>query len=458
MTRSRLKTTAIALALALLLGGCAENKNSAPKTDNYSDETVTSQNEESSVSSESLSDSSISSSAEELSEDDKELRRILSEILESAQEVDRIFRDIGDGGAKYPELVSNGVDYNGYFYEITEKTRTQPNGLFPVPQTRGEIESLLRRYFTDRTIEYFMDAVHSGAFSTDINGDAVVMDTDTGYFGSAALLDIDGKLYGRSTDDGIFDSIADIKIEDVSVTERTGTSITFNFKTNDPTTSAGVLLYENGSWKFDYFGREGFIPEMPDPADYTAGDKELQAILDELSPGLEIAGWDGYGVYSGDKYKFLFPGQDHAQDYTLMPVGKTANEKNEYPQTVGELELLFLKYFTQQRVDGYMTGVCKAAMSENPDGRYTVVPETENLYCQFIEIDGKMYVRNNYVGGAGTPVLSTAQIMEKSEDRIKFSYVHSSMEGYFSTEGLIKYERGGWRLSYCFSGFVLDDH
>lgn len=460
MTRSYLESMAIALACALLLGGCAEKQNSAPKTENYSDEASATQSEESeksSVSSESSPDSSASSSSEYLTEEDKELRLILSEILQSAQEVDRIFRDIGDSGAKYPELVSNGVDYNGVFYQITEKTRTQPNGLFSVPQTRDGLETLLRKYFTDRTIEYFMEAIHPGKFSTDINGNTVVMDTDTDHSGSAALLDIDGKLYGRSTEDGIFDSIADIKIEDVNVLKKTENSIMFHFQTDDPTTSVGVLLYENGSWKFDYFGGQGFIPEMPNLADYTAEDKELQAILDELSPAIEIAGWDGYGV-EGSRYEFLFPESDYAADYSLMPVGNTSNGKIEYPQNISELEELYLEYFTQECVDGYMAGVCKATMSENPDGTYTVVPEDKNSYRQFVEINRKLYVRTNYVGGSGTPVWSTAQITEKSEDRIKFSYVHSSMADYYNAEGLIKFERGGWRMSYSsHHGFVLDD-
>lgn len=463
MTRSHLKSTAAALACALLLGGCAVKQDPAPNTDisapNYSDEASTTQSKESSGSSEngeSSPDSSASSSSEYLTENDKELRLILSEILEGAQEVERIFRDVGDSGAKYPELSGNGVDYNGYFYEITEKTRTQPGGLLSVPQTRDELETLLRRYFTDRTIEYFMEWIHPGKFTTDINGNTVVINTDQ--YGNAALLDIDGKLYGRSSESYSFDALDDIKVEDANVLERSETSIMFHFYADYPENRIGVILYEDGSWKFDCFGGQGFIPEMPNPADYTAEDKELQAVLDELSPGLEIAGWDGYGVYGGDEYKFLFPGEDYEQDYTLMPVGKAKNEKIEYPQTIDELKSLFLEYFTQQCVDGYMTGVCKATMTENPDGTYTVVPEDEKSYRQFVEINGKIYVRTNYVGGSGTPVWSTAQITEKSGDRIKFSYVHSGLGDYYNAEGLIKYERGGWRMSYSsHHGFVLDD-
>lgn len=467
MTRSHLTISAIALSCALLLGGCGENRNSAPRTDisdsNYSDEASTTQSEESSDSSESgksssvsSSDGSASSSFEYLTEDDKAVREILSEILPGAQEIARLFHDVGTDGARYLELCGNGVDYNETFYEITENSRTQPNGLFPVPQTRDELEALLRRYFTERTIDRFMEDVHSGKFTTDINGDTVVIDTAE-YPGGAALLDIDGKLYGLSRESGVFESIGKIKIEDVNSLERTDTSIMFHFDNDDQWDRIGVILFENGSWKFDYFGRRGFIPEMPDPATFTDEDKELQAILDELSPAITIAGWDGYGVYGGDKYQFIFPGEKYAEDYNSMPVGKTYDPKIEYPQTIAELEELFLKYFTQQRVDEYMACVCKATMSENSDGTYTVVSEDENSYCQFLEIDGKLYVHTIYRGGAGEPVPGTAQIIEKTDDHIKFSYIHSSMAGYFSDEGLIKYERGGWRMSYHFRGFILDD-
>lgn len=477
MTTSHLKSAAIALTLALLLGGCSENGNSAPGTGisepNYFDETSTTQSEsslsssesgdssndssEGSESTESSSDGSASSSFEYLTEDDKAVREILSEILPGAQEIARLFRDVGTDGASYLELSRNGIDYNGAFYEVTENSRTQPNGLFPMPQTSGEIEQLLRRYFTERTIDRFMEDIHPGKFTTDLNGYTVVMDIGDKYLGSAALLEIDGKLYGRSREIAAFESIGKIKVEDVNSLERTDTSIMFHFDNDDQWDRIGVILFENGSWKFDYFGRAGFIPEMPDPAEYTDEDRELQAILEELSPAVTIAGWDGYGVYGGDKYQFIFPGEKYAEDYNSMPVGKTYDPKIEYPQTIAELEELLFKYFTRQRVDEFMAGVCKATMSENSDGTYTVVPEDENSYCQFLEIDGKLYVHTIYRGGAGEPVPGTAQIIEKTDDHIKFSYIHSSMAGYFSDEGLIKYERGGWRMSYHFRGFILDD-
>lgn len=476
MTTSHLKSAAIALTLALLLGGCSENGNSAPGTGisepNYSDETSTTQSESSlsssesgdssndssdgSESTESSSASSTSSTVEYLTEDDKAVREILSEILPGAQDIARIFHDVGTDGAKYPKLVQNGVDYDGVYYEVTENSRTQPNGLFSVPQTRAEVESLLRRYFTERTIDRFMKDIHPGKFTTDTNGDTVVIDTDK-YPGIAALLEIDGKLYGRSRESSFFDALDDIKVEDATVLERSETSIMFHFYADYPRNRIGVILYENGSWKFDCFGSVGFIPEMPDPATFTDEDKELQAILNELSPAITIAGWDGYGVYGGDKYQFIFPGEKYAEDYNSMPVGKTYDPKIEYPQTIAELEELLFKYFTRQRVDEFMAGVCKATMSENSDGTYTVVPEDENSYCQFLEIDGKLYVHTIYRGGAGEPVPGTAQIIEKTDDHIKFSYIHSSMAGYFSDEGLIKYERGGWRMSYSDNGFVLDD-
>lgn len=476
MTTSHLKSAAIALTLALLLGGCSENGNSAPGTGisepNYSDETSTTQSESSlsssesgdssndssdgSESMESSSASSTSSTVEYLTEDDKAVREILSEILPCAQEVARIFDDIGTDGARYLELSRNGVDYNGAFYEITDDSRTQPNGLFPMPQTRDEIETLLHRYFTERTIDRFMKDIHPGKFTTDTNGDTVVIDTDK-YPGIAALLEIDGKLYGRSRESSFFDALDDIKVEDATVLERSETSIMFHFYADYPRNRIGVILYENGSWKFDCFGSVGFIPEMPDPATFTDEDKELQAILNELSPTITIAGWDGYGVYGGDKYQFIFPGEKYAEDYNSMPVGKVYDSDIEYPQNIAELEKLFLEYFTQKEADGYMTSTCKATMTENSDGTYYVVPEGEISDRQFIEIEGKLYVRTNYRGSAGEPVPNTAQVIEKTDDHIKFSYIHSSMAGYFSDEGLIKYERGGWRMSYYFRGFVLDD-
>lgn len=451
MKRSRLRSAAPALAIALLLGGCSKEENPV-SSDYFSDEASTTQSENSSSSSESV-ESSSTSSVRELSADDQALRLILSEILEGAQEVDRLFRGgLATDGAKYHGLLANGEVSRNEFYEITENARTQPNGLFPAPRTRDEIEQLLRRYFTDRTIKYYMDLIHSGKFSTDSDGNTVVTDDNDDFFSFASLLEIDGKLYGRSGYD-TYRTLSNIKLDDTIVTERTDTSIKFIYREHDGKYTDGVLLYENGSWKFDFFGWFGFIPEMPDPATYTDDDKELQAILDELEPGRTICEWRFFGARTPDRFDFHIQPGGYDETYFLLPLEEATSAGDiYYPQTIDELEQLLLKYFTRNMVDNsFMSNACKGIMTENPDGTYTVTLDPECgkyiKYPMFLEIDGRMYSLYSMRDLMPDVIWNTAQIIEKTDSFIRFKYIESALGEYYEEEGLIKYERGGWRLN-----------
>lgn len=398
-------------------------------------------------------------------EEDLELQKILKDLVANAEEIDRMFNYMSIM-EKEPDLKigSQSDDY----YLITDDVKTEPNGLHSVPQTCEEMEMLIRRYFSSRAAKSYIQQISKGAVIRVAGGSTELkLENENGY---GIFVEADGKMYRSYFYRDWTGTNLGINVKTAKVISKTDRSIEFSYwgydyafdydyDDDDGSVYAerrGALVNEDGVWKIHYFCYDGFVPQIP--AEYTEQDLELQEILADLAPeGELIANWIGYGC-DGPYYKFYINGDEYADLFNLLPIGKTPDGKMEYPQTLEELEELMLQYLTQELVDNNMKGACKGTMTENPDGTYSVsVVEGNTYYCNFIEIDGRIYVLCPQRGGeVGSPVWDTAKIIEKTEDHIKFSYTHCDIGGYHPDEGLIKYERGGWRLSYSWRGFVLD--
>lgn len=388
------------------------------------------------------------------SEDDKELQKILKELVTNAEEIHGMFNFMSTYGEPYSFRIDETTELE--LYRIPEDQRTEPTGIYAIPQTYDGMRELLLTAFTKNAADKYMELVGKGSAAENPDG-TFSFKYDEGYEKAwPTFVEIDGKMYRTN---GRVGRDLGIDIGSASVTRKTDDIIEFTYEYIDSygNTSGvedGFIINEGGGWKLNYYDHLRFQPI------FTEEDLELQAILAELAPGGElIAGWVGYGCYDPDHtYRFKFSDSDeYGSEFDLIPVGKASDSGIEYPRTCEELETLMLKYLTQEIVDGIMTGVCKGTMTENPDGTYTVVVESEPTYHNFIEIDGRLYVEDKARGGAGVPVWDSAKIIEKNDSYIKFTYFHDYIAGYNQKEGLIKYERGSWRLSYNWRGFVLDN-
>ena len=333
------------------------------------------------------------------------------------------------------------VDYSGPYYLTTDEDRTQPNGLFAMPKTKSELEDLLLTTFTRRAAQSFMNYVGEGILVTDTDGSTVINETSKSY-GSKTFLEIDGRLYHDMYGSGLKWYCDPKTAHIISKTDKT---IRFSYSGNgDWDESTGVIIYEDGGWKLDYFnGNIGFIPELP--TEFTEEDNELNNILNELSAVESLCGLFYNGAFTGQYVVFKSPNDPdgYGYDYSLLP-------KDEwYPQSCEEIRERLLKYFTEEIAADFMRRTDKGTMTENPDGTFTVTTDSGDEYFSvFLEIDGQMYVRTPAKGGPAMPVWGTAQVIEKTSDEIKFSIIYEMYNDFFLAKGSIKYERGGWRLGY----------
>lgn len=193
------------------------------------------------------------------------------------------------------------------------------------------------------------------------------------------------------------------------------------------------------------------------PSEFTEEDLELQNILEQLSPGEELRNRFLYG-FDGTEYTFTFNyDPEFDGSYILVPAGKSQSGLM-YPQTRDEMFKLLLKYFTFNAADSFMDEVQGVAADKNPDGTYSVISIVDASFPTFIATKDGMYRRKAEAqAGGAVPLWNTARVISKTEDSIKFSYVIDETGEYRSSEGLIKLERGGWRLNYCRDGFELED-
>lgn len=378
--------------------------------------------------------------------DKNEFQEILSELLPAARDLDGMFTTTDPSGEEYVFVYSGG-SYNGYkdtYYLVSDSLRTKPNDLFAVPQSRSEMEELLLKYFSKRAVKSYMNKIGTGSMTKNPDGTYTVTTED--YF--AKFIEIDGLLYCRRDYDS---GRLDFDQSTANVVTKTDKSI--KFKYTDPKSSQdreGVLVYENGGWKLNYFYWGGFISGYP--TEFTDEDEELQAILNELSPGRTICEWC-FGARTPDRFDFHIQPGGYNETYFLLPLEEATSDSGiYYPQTLDELEQLLLKYFTRNMVNNeFMSSACKGIMTENPDGSYTVtlVPESGKYikYPIFLEIDGRMYSYYSMRSVMPDILWDTARVIEKTDSYIKFKYIETAMGEYYEQEGLIKLERGGWRLN-----------
>ncbi len=385
--------------------------------------------------------------------EDHEIFDILKPLIDNFEEVTGLFSEMHtyNEGALV-KFECRGNSFEETFFRLSAEQRTEPNGSFAVPLTYNEMEELLLRYLTPQAAASYMNYVGKGTLTENSDG-SYTLEFEDGYEPTfPTFVEIDGSLYRNFRFD---DRKQIIDPYSAKLTSKTDNTIEFTYEHTDSYdytggTKSGFLVNDGSGWKMNYNKNYGFMPV------FTEEDHELQDILTDLAPGGElIAGWVGYGC-GEPYYDFYINGSEYVIEYSLLPIGKTPDGKIEYPQTLEELEELMLQYLTQELVDAHMKGACKGTMTENPDGTYSVSVEDDTDYHDFIEIDGRIYVQDKARGGAGSPVWDTAKIIEKTGDHIKFSYTHDGMMGYYPDEGLIRYERGGWRLSYSWRGFVLD--
>lgn len=389
----------------------------------------------------------------EPTKEDLRLREILRDLSANAVELDGIFTEkteLSSNKISYRVKV-NEVDYRGPYYLITDEDRTQPNGLFAMPKTKSELEAMLLTTFTRRAVQSYLQRVGSGIFVTDTDAGTVINETNNAH-GHKTFLEIDGRLYYDMSDSSIFKWYCDP--ETAYITSQTDKTIRFSYSgTGDWDESTGIIIFEDGGWKLDFFGAGssvGFIPELP--TEFTEEDNELNDILNKLSAAVTLRGWFYNGAYTtqGGIFKSSGDPDSYGYEYSLLPKDeKDRNGVLNYPQSCKEVEELLLKYFTKEIADQFTRSVEKGTMTENPDGTFTVTTESGDKYLPaFLEIDGKMYVRDRYRGGPGAPVWGTAQITEKTSEKIKFTIIYEMNNDFFPGKGSIKYERGGWKLNY----------
>lgn len=387
---------------------------------------------------------------------DSEAEDTVNDILPAGLELFNLFSGIRSSGDKYEFQNARRNNNTATFCLAADGMRTSPNGMFAIPKSRPELEALLKKYFSERAAKSYMDNIGTGSMTKNPDGTYTVA-TDKDYL--SPIIEIDGQLFFRQ----VYGEIAWILDPTTAKPiEHTDKYIRFEFTDSfGGNNSCGGLVNENGGWKLNLFYGFGFGDDVPYPLEFTDEDLELQAILEELSPGHDIAKWNEASTVSENEpeYEFIFPAsfkqEARSAIYRPMPEGTTPDGKIEYPHTAEALRALYMRYFTQDSVDRYMEEVGKGTMTKNPDGTYSVKVDG-NEPKNYLEIDGKLYVTETtpYLGAAAYPLFDSAKVIEKTNDTIKFSIIQSAK--YHIGTGIIKYERGGWRLRCDGYSFVVD--
>lgn len=376
-----------------------------------------------------------------------EFQEILSEILPAARDLDNMFNTLDPSGEEYVFVYSDGENTGNKssYYPVTDSLRTKPNDLFAVPQSRSEMEELLLKYFSKRAVNSYMEYVSTGSMTQNADGTySVITDQDR----LTPFIEIDGRLYC----DYNFDvETLDFDPSTASVITKTDKTIKFKYTADgNVNDKEGALVYENGGWKLNHF-KWGFISVFP--TEFTAEDEELQDILNELSPSVNIAYWFNT---AGDTYnadQFIFEGLENSENYPThyikLETGKFDGGKEEYPRSYDELRALLSKYFTQQTVDYFAKRSNKGTITSGSDKKYYVKTEKPitdvSEIPSVIELDGVMYhMISDKSPGAGV-LWDSAQVISKTDDTIEYSYVQQFKE-YTIESGTLKFERGGWRV------------
>lgn len=205
------------------------------------------------------------------------------------------------------------------------------------------------------------------------------------------------------------------------------------------------------------------------PVEYTDEDRELQKILYDLKEPTE---WIFSSIASPicgteiKRYKFPELGSD-----VTMPFGNSGDYFfEEEPATIAGAKKAMLRYFSERKTENYMRSFAVCSVTEDTDGTYIVKFEDgaeqfitapgEYLRPRYLEIDGQLY------GFDGIKITSisidyeTAKIVSKTDDTIEFTYLeepywadlphpeyrNEPLYSQHANRGILKYERGGWKL------------
>lgn len=429
------------------IGGVAPIESNITETSDPSDDSSSEINDSSN--NDSSDDSSYSNSDIELpvTKEDMEVRYILSGIQSEALELDGIFNLMSAHGDEYVFKISknDGYPITDTYYLVSDDLRTEPGGLFAFPQSRAELETLMLKYFSKRAVKSYMSRYGTGSMTKNPDGTYTVQ-TDCEFV--PQLIEIDGKVYYSAHN---YTQYLDFDVSSVKYNSDIGNTTLFDFLDPFDHNQTGMLIYEGGGWKLNYYCSSGFIPEYP--TEFTEQDEKLQEILEDLSPCDSINGWfNSTGEYSSASYECTFPESDDPSQimfYAPLPKGKFDYGKAEYPRTLDELEALLMKYFAQQTVDYYMERACKVTITEGSDGIFTAATGKKiTTPPRIIEIDGQLYHAVFEKSGNGTPLFETARVTSQTNDSIEFTYLRGIVGGYYDEKGIVEFERGGWRMNY----------
>ncbi len=220
------------------------------------------------------------------------------------------------------------------------------------------------------------------------------------------------------------------------------------------------------------------------PVEFTEEDKEFQEMLKPIAEGCDRLNiWFSCdAAYDSQFYEFTkikFPEYidpyskkvEEAYYYQLPKDHKDAENALPIPNTYEDAKNTMLEYLTEQYVSehecyGRSGGCAKGTMFKDDGGEYNVILENKNIrpLPKLLEIDGVMY-RQMGIGGkdAFTGIIpSTAKIVSRTDDTIEFTYLWiywTSIEKngtplylddvklyeQLAYNGVLKYERGGWR-------------
>ncbi len=231
---------------------------------------------------------------------------------------------------------------------------------------------------------------------------------------------------------------------------------------NDSESTSNISSSENS------FEQSSNVSVKPVPVEFTEEDRELQEILKTLI--YQAAGKVNMWFYSpcplemDTPVKITLDGKNALSEIDFYPITVDYIESTEticVPNSVSEFESVLMEYFTKWATEKYMQLVAKGNLVRLPDGQIAIkLDSTLDINPIFIEAGGRMYRNTGDMGGGLAISYETAKVISKTDKTIEFSYLRGyygddehyfrNGETYFDVawNGLLKFERGGWKLDY----------
>ncbi len=217
-----------------------------------------------------LDQSSVPEIDPEFTEEDLKFQAELKELVNAAEDIDRMFRDMGYApGMKFRYYFDGDKEhyYEAEYFEISKDRRTEL-GLFAVPQSYDEMEELVTRYFSERaSLSYMVYAAKGRLTENDDGTYRIDLVKGSGY---PKFVEIDGRMYraAESKSGGL-----GIDCGTAKIIRKSENSIEFSYWGHDYSKPYqggaayaernGSVTIENGVIKLQYIFGNGFIPEIP---------------------------------------------------------------------------------------------------------------------------------------------------------------------------------------------------